>query len=474
MNLVLQKLRDNWQGPAGYKRIVELALPMLVSMGAFSFMQAMNRIFLSWLSPAALAASGPASGLVWASFCVFLGTALYTSTFVAQYHGAGRSELVGRALWAGVTVAWLGQALLGIVSLFADELFALVGHADEVRALEVEYFRISCWGVGAMASGAVLGSFYSARGQTRPLMWIGVAMAALNIVLDYALVFGHFGLPALGMAGAAWATFVCQWLGGLVWALLVLRKEHDAQYRVLSDFGFHAAEVRRLLRFGLPSGAHFFLDGAAWTAFSLIVGRLGTSTLAGSNVAWQINSFGLMPILGAGGATAIVVAQFQGAGTPELGVRATRSALHLALVYMSLFALLLVALGDWVLLPFSAGAKDFAAIAPVARSLFGFVVALGFCHTVQMLYASALKGAGDVRFIMWTLALSASVGFVLPLLLLLHFGFGVQAMWAWFVLDAGVVALIFRARFRSGRWTGLSLLEPSVIDSRGGISDKID
>ncbi|HSC87474.1 MAG TPA: MATE family efflux transporter, partial [Polyangiaceae bacterium] len=197
--------RENWQGPAGYQHILGLALPMLVSMGAFSFMQAMNRVFLSWLSPAALAASGPASGLTWAIFCVFMGTALYTSTFVAQYHGAGQAERVGKALWAGVTVAWLGQLLVGGASFFADDLFALVGHDADVRALEIEYFRISCWGVGAMASGSVLGSFYSARGQTRPMMWIGVSMAALNVLLDWLLVFGHWGLPRLGMAGAAWA-----------------------------------------------------------------------------------------------------------------------------------------------------------------------------------------------------------------------------------------------------------------------------
>jgi MATE family multidrug resistance protein len=441
---------------------------MLISMGAFSFMQAMNRVFLSWLSPAALAASGPASGLTWALFCVFLGTALYTSTFVAQYFGAGKPELVGKALWAGVAVAWLGQAVVGVAWLGAERLFTWVGHAAEVRALEVEYFRISCWGVGAMATGSVLGSFYSARGQTKPAMWIGVSMSALNIALDYTLVFGHFGFPALGMAGAAWATFACQWLGALVWAALVLRRKHDAEYRVLRDFGFHRDEVVRLLRYGLPSGAHFFLDGAAWTAFSILVGNLGVITLAGSNVAWQINAFGLMPILGIGGATAILVAQFQGAGTADLAERVTRSALHLALIYMSAFAALLLGLGQLALEPFAAGAADFSAIRPVAHGLFGFVVALGFCHTVQMIYASALKGAGDVRFIMWTLALSASVGFVLPLWLLLQSGAGVKSLWGWFVLDAGVVALVFRQRFARGHWRGLGLVERGARAETGG------
>ena len=69
--------------------------------------------------------------------------------------------------------------------------------------MESDYFRVSCFGMGAAAAAGVLSSFYSGRGSTRPVMWVGSSMAVLNVALDYALIFGKFGLPQMGLLGAS-------------------------------------------------------------------------------------------------------------------------------------------------------------------------------------------------------------------------------------------------------------------------------
>lgn len=442
---------------AGVRRLVGLAFPMLVNMGALSFSQLVNRLFLSWESEDAIAAAGPAVGVTHALFCVFFGTALYTSAFVAQYFGAGRPERIGSVVRAGLCVALVGQLTMASLSLFAEEIFTWIGHEPAVRELETSYFRVSCFGVGGLAAGGVLGAVYSGRGLTRPIMWMGGSMALLNVVLDYGLIFGELGLPRLGMVGAAWATVTCQWLGCSIWALLVFSRRHAA-FRLWRGFGDDRATLARLLRFGLPSGVHFFLDGVAWTGFSLIVGQLGTKQLAASNIAWQIHTLALLPILGIGGAASILVAQFQGARRPDLGRLATGSALRVSLAYMTLFAVTLLLGRDLWLLPFSRGGGSPEAL-ELAVSLLPFVAALGFAHSVQMIFASALKGAGDVRFIMGALALSATVGFLLPLLWLVSRGFELQALWIWFVAITSLMAGVFALRFRSGAWTERRLIE---------------
>ncbi len=460
------ELRTRYNEPAGYRALLAIALPMLVSMGAYSIMQLCDRVFLSWCSPEEMAASVPASSLVLVLSCVFFGTALYTSTFVAQYHGAGRSDRVGAALWAGLIVAFCGQVFVALAALGAEPLFVLVGHAPEVRVHEVSYFRISSLGVGAMIGSGVLGSFYSARGQTRPAMWISCGAALLNIPLGYALVFGRFGAPRLGMNGAALATVLAQWAGFFTWASLVFRRKHDDAFRVFRDAGIDRAQLLRLLRFGLPNGAHFFLDGFAWTLFSLIVGRLGVVQLAASNIAWQLNSVALLPVLGIGASASILVAQSQGAGRPELAERAARSGVHMALVYASVLGALLVVVPELFILPFAARAgAEFEAVSGLAEHLLGFVALLGLCHAVQMTYASVLKGAGDVRFIMATLAISSTLGFIGPCIALAAVGAGLRGLWLWFIAYASVMAYVFRARFLSGRWRAMRVVEVEAVET---------
>src|SRR5690606_8385570 len=114
---------------------------------------------------------------------------------------------------------------------------------------------------------------YSGRGITRPGMWVSCTQAGLNIPLNYALIFGKWGAPELGMSGAAIATVFSQWTGLFLWAAIVFRKENEAKFRIWAARGIPWAMLRRLGRFGSPNGMHFFLDASAWTAFSLLVGQ---------------------------------------------------------------------------------------------------------------------------------------------------------------------------------------------------------
>lgn len=438
-------------------RVLALAIPMVVSMGAFSLTQFTNRLFLSWYSKEAIAAAVPASGLTHALFCVFLGTALYTSSFVAQDAGAGRDDRIGGVLWAGLWVALVGQIVMVGASFFADDVFAWLDHPAAIRQMEADYFRVSCFGMGAAAAAGVLSSFYSGRGSTRPVMWVGSSMAVLNVALDYALIFGEFGLPRMGMLGAAVASVIGQWLGFFIWVGLVFRPRHEARYRVWASRGWNAPLLRRLVRFGLPSGMHFFLDGAAWAAFSLLVGQLGVTELAASNIAWQIHSLVLLPIFGVGGATTILVGQCQGAGRTDLARRAMWTSLGLGLAYLLVFAAFLLLGGEWVVRPFLGDASGDDVLVRV-RALLPYVALLGLAHTTQMIVVSALKGAGDVRFIMIALALSSTFGFIAPLAAFVRAGFGLETLWLWFAVSSGVMALVFAVRFRGDGWSRIRLL----------------
>ena len=131
---------------------------------------------------------------------------MYTSTFVAQYIGANRPERVGPAVWQGIYFSIIGGVVLALFSIFPDPIFKLIGHETNIQELESEYWvYLTISGIFPIATGAMAG-FFNGRGKTYPVMWASFAATSVNIILNYCLIFGNFGLPEMGIGGAGLAT----------------------------------------------------------------------------------------------------------------------------------------------------------------------------------------------------------------------------------------------------------------------------
>ena len=199
-------LLDRWHRENGYRQVLAIAFPLILSTGSWSVKLFVDRMLLTWYSPEAVAASMPAGILNFALMSIFIGTAGYTNTFVAQYYGAGRYGRIGPAVWQGFYVALIGGVVLLALIPLAEPFFTFVGHDPAVREYETVYFRILCIGATPAIASAAMAGFFSGRGKTWPVMWVNVFGAAVNLVMDYALIFGNWGFPELGIRGAAIAT----------------------------------------------------------------------------------------------------------------------------------------------------------------------------------------------------------------------------------------------------------------------------
>ena len=126
----------------------------------------------------------PAGMMKFAASCLFIGTASYVSTFVAQYHGAGQDGKIGAILWQWFYVALIGG--IGSLSLIplAGPLFRLIGHGRAVEQYETIYFQVLCFGTIPYLASSAMSGFYSGRGKTWPIMWINCTITAVNIVLE--------------------------------------------------------------------------------------------------------------------------------------------------------------------------------------------------------------------------------------------------------------------------------------------------
>jgi MATE family multidrug resistance protein len=458
-------LGRRWRGEGGYRQLLTIAFPLVLSTGSWSLQHFVNRIFLTWYSPEALAASTPAGILSYTLMTPFIGTAGYVSTFVAQYFGAKRSDRIGPTVWQGLYVSLGGALFMVLLIPLADPLFRLIGHGLEIQRLEIAYFRVLCVGAFPAIACSALAGFFSGRGATWPVLWVNLLTAAVNIGLDYLLIFGAGIFPELGIIGAAIATNVATTVGMLAYGILVARGEDDRRYRILGGWRFEPALFSRLVRFGLPSGVQFFLDMAGFTAFLLIVGRLGTVSLAATNIALNINTLAFMPMIGLGMAVSILVGQELGRNDPDLAERCVGSGLRLTLLYMGVVALLYLLAPDLFLAPFGmyANPAPYEAIHRLTVVLLRFVAVYSLFDALSIVYAAGLRGAGDTRFVMYLIAgLSLGVLIVPTYVVIGILGAGILSGWAIATVYVCLLGLAFWLRFRSGNWRGMRVIESAV------------
>ena len=228
---MINYLVQRWRAEGGYREFLVIAFPLILSTAAWSVQHFVDRMFLTWYSTEAMAAALPGgmTNFVFASF--FIGVASYVNTFVAQYNGAGRRRRVGPALWQGGYLAVISAAAAGILILLAQPIFDLIGHEASIREQEVTYFSILCFGHPPLILATALSCFYSGRGRTWMVFNVNVAATAVNIVLDYGLIFGKWGLPAWGIRGAAWATNLAEVFAALVFLRTAVAGKVPARVR---------------------------------------------------------------------------------------------------------------------------------------------------------------------------------------------------------------------------------------------------
>lgn len=459
---VIGFLAKNWACEGGYRSILSIAVPLILSTGSWSILHFVDRMFLTWYSPEAIAAAMPAGMLNVTLMSLFLGTAGYVTTFVAQYHGSGQYERIGPVLWQGIYIAIAGGILHLFLVPLAGPIFRFVGHEPLVQQYEIIYFQVLCLGATPAIASSVIAGFFSGRGKAWPVMWVSVLATALNIILDYVLIFGKWGLPELGMKGAAIATVLSACFSFAIYLILFSRSGHESRYYTLRGWMFEKPLFLRVMHFGFPSGVQFFLEMAGFTAFILLIGRLGTTELAATNIAFNISNLAFMPMIGFGMAISVLVGQYVGKGRADLAQRSVYFTFYMTFLYMVSVAAAYVFIPNIFINPFASQADpvSFAAIRKTTLILLRFVAIYSLFDALNIVFASAIKGAGDTRFVMFMIAIVSSLALVVPsYIALVLLQAGVYIGWTIASVYVSILGLVFLFRFLGGKWKSMRVIE---------------
>ncbi len=463
------------QQPGGYPEVIRIAWPLVVSMGSFTVMQFMDRMFLAWHSPVSIQAALPAGILSFTFICGFMALCGYANTFVAQYHGAGDRKGCSRSVAQAVWLAFFTWPLLIALIPLGLWLLDLSGHSPAVLAEERLYFTILTAGGVTVTLNAAVSSFFTGRGDTRTNMYATITGCFVNGVLDYGLIFGKFGFPEMGIKGAAIGTVIAGLVTPAILFTIYFSRRVNLVYKTRTQWAIRWPLMIRMIRFGLPSGINLLVEISAFALFILITGRLGEKELAIGNMALSINTIAFLPLIGLGIACGTLVGRYQGRADPATAARVAWRSVVLGVGYVSLIGLTYILFPAAYFRLFTMRAETgftLEELLPTGRSLLALMAVWGLSDAANVILAGALKGAGDTRFVLIVSTMLAW-GVMAPgaLLIVFKLGGGLMAMWTWALLYVSLLAIAYGIRFRSGRWKSIRVIEsplPAPVARPGG------
>ncbi|MGW8193384.1 MAG: MATE family efflux transporter [Desulforhopalus sp.] len=458
---------NSWSRSPRHREVLRVCLPLVLSLSATTVMEFTDRVFLANYSIEAISAATPASITSYLFLAFFGGVGGYAGVFIAQYTGRGYHKKIGSVLWQGIYFTLGSGFLLWLLGVFAAApIFSLAGHSIEIQRLEVEYFSILCKGAVLHVAMATLATFFTGRGLTRPVMVITFAGVVVNIPLDYALIFGHWGLPQMGIRGAGIATVAAWGLNVALLCGLIFTPRHNQRFGVFASLRYDREIFSRLMRFGIPGSLQFTVDILAFTLFILLVGRIGKAELAATNIVLSINALAFMPSMGVSQGMSVLVGQALGRRSPRLASEYVRSGCTLLVGYIVIIDLLFLFAPDLVLAPFMASATAVAtqeALLAHGKVLLNIVAAYLLFDALYMVLSGALRGAGDTRFMMIATVVVSPFCLVLPVYLgIEYFQITVGTAWIWVLVFISVLFLLSAWRYRSGLWRKMLVIEDSM------------
>jgi MATE family, multidrug efflux pump len=426
-----------------------LAWPVIINLFSEASVGLVDTLMVGRLGAEAVAGVGVGAQILGAVSVVTMAIGTGTVALVARHVGAGdvrdARRVLGQSIVLGFALACVATVPVLVWTAPAVRLF---GVEESVVGAGVAFTRLVMLSIPGGAVLFVVGSALRASSDTRTPLAIGVVVNVVNVVLNYLLIFGHAGLPALGVRGSALSSAIAFTLGAAI-ALGLVASGRLRLWIAATDLRPSRRTLARVVRIGAPTGLEQLAMQAGFLLYLVFASRYGTAAVAAYFIGVRILALSFLPGIGFATAASALVGQRLGAGDPRGAERAGWMAVRLAVVLMSTAGLLLFVFATPV-------ARLFVDDAAVVEDTRWFIYMLGACQPLMAIdYAlgGALRGAGDTRFPLLTL-FAGLYGFRLAMGWLVTHVLALSTPWLWAVLlgDYAVRASLKAWRFGGGAW----------------------
>jgi MATE family multidrug resistance protein len=442
------------------KDVLVVALPMLLSMSFDTIMTFIDRLFLSKLGPAEMNAALGAGAVQLALTMFFTGAISYTTAMVAQRLGAKKTSDCARVFMQAVYLSLISVPLLYLTIPLGHLAFGMEHLPADQLEYQKTYFNILMFGGVINLVRNAAPCFFSGIGETKIVMKAAFVGMIVNVACNFVLIYGLGPIPALGVAGAAYGTLIGNLVSTVILFAKFFAKSCNSRFNTRSSFAFSWPLTRELLQKGIPSGVEMFLNMSAFQLMILMFHALGPDAATASSVMFNWDMVAYVPLMGLEVASTSLVGRYVGARDAAAATRSTYSGLKLGWGYSLLMGVFFVflpgVLTDIFRPDMTEASAEAIAIFDAARPMSIFMLRIAtfyiFVEVLLVVYAGALRGAGDTVWVMFACAIMNWC--VSGALYVAAYIFHLPAHYAWIAVVAvySTAPVIFWLRWKSGKW----------------------
>ncbi len=432
------------------RAILVLGLPLIGSHLAQMLLHVSDMVMLGWYGVTALAAAVIATSSFFVIFILGAGFAQAVMPMVATAIGRGDDVQVRRDTRMGLWLSIAFGVLVYPLFWWSEPLLLGLGQKPEVAALGQDFLRIAGLGMIPALLVMVLKSYLAALERTQVVLWVTLAAVGVNIAVGWALIFGNWGAPEMGVRGAAIASVVVQVLTAVALAIYAGWLPELRRFRLFQRFWRPDWQaLRQVFKLGMPIGLTSLAEGGMFEASAIMMGWVGTVQLAAHGIALQAAALTFMVHLGLSNATTVRTALASGAGD-RAGVRSGgRVAIGLSMVFAVVVVILFLTFPEAIISVFLDRAKPEAGqILAFGTSLLAVAALFQVADSLQVMALGLLRGVKDTRVPMLIAALSYwGIGIPASYLLAFKVGYGGVGLWLGLVIGLSVAAGLLMTRF---------------------------
>jgi len=433
-----------------FRRIAGLALPIIGGMISQNILNLVDTAMVGFLGDSALAAVGIGGFAMFMSMAIILGVSTGVQAMASRRKGERRFDETALPLNGGIFLVVLVGLPLSICLFFSvPSLFPFLNSDPEVIGLGSSYLQIRVLAIVFVGTNFAFRGFWNAVDLPRLYMSTLIIMHVSNVIMNYTLIFGKFGAPALGVTGAAIGTAASTAIGTTCYIYL--------GFKYARKNGFLKGlppreELMRLIKLSLPNGVQQFFFAAGFTTLYWIIGKVGTTELAAANVLLNIMLTAILPGIALGLSAATLVGQALGRRDPDDALRWGWDVGKIGLLGIGVIGIPMIFIPDLILSGFI-HEKATLDVARLPLQVTGFTVAI---EGMGLILMNALLGAGDAKRVM-IVSITLQWGLFLPVAYVLGpvLGFGLLAIWIAQGSYRIAQAIIFFFIWRKGRWANI-------------------
>jgi MATE family multidrug resistance protein len=435
-----------------FRPMLKLAGPLVLAELGWMSMGVVDTVMVGHLPYSAEAIGAVSLGTVLFYVIALFGGGILLGldTLVSQSFGAGDIEDCHHSLINSLYVVLPMAPLLMALVWFSIPLLPRYGVNPAVLALTVPFLKVLIWSTLPLLLYFAFRRYMQGMNIVKPIMIVLVTANAVNLAGNYVLIYGHLGMPAMGVAGSGWATCISRvYMAVCLFGYIVYYDWRHKTNLHKAEFTFDLARIRELLRLGLPAASQMSIEIGIFTLATIVIGRLQPAALAAHQIALNVSSVTYMVPLGISSAAAVRVGQAIGRRDPQAAARAGWAALILGVGFMSCAAVAFVLFPQFIVRVYSFDPE----VMKIGVKLLVVSAIFQIFDGIQIVASGALRGAGETKIPMLTYGIAYwLIGLPLGYYLCFNRGWGATGIWAGLcfslILIGSFLLMVWRSKVR--------------------------